>query len=44
MIPAEDLVIRDVRDADMGAIQSMYAHHMCHGVASWEVSPSKSPK
>ena len=34
MIPAEDLVIRDVRDANIGAIQAICAHHVHHGLAS----------
>ena len=34
MTATEDLVIRDVRDVDMGAIQAIYAHHVCHGLAS----------
>ena len=39
MTAAADLLIRDVRDADMSAIQSIYAHHVRHGLASWEESP-----
>ena len=34
MTANEDLVIRDVRDADMDAIQAIYAHRVCHGLAS----------
>ena len=34
MTATEDLVIRDVRDADMDAIQAIYAHHVSHGLAS----------
>ena len=30
MTANEDLVIRDVRDADMDANQAIYAHHVCH--------------
>ena len=28
--------IRDVTDADMPAIQKIYAHHVLHGLASFE--------
>ena len=31
MTATEDLVIRD---ADMDAIQAIYAHHVCHGLAN----------
>ena len=34
MTATDDLVIRDVRDADMDANQAIYAHHVCHGLAS----------
>ena len=34
MTATDDLVIRDVRNADMAAIQAIYAHHVCHGLAS----------
>ena len=34
-----DVVIRDVGDADMPAIQEIYAHHVIHGLASWEETP-----
>ena len=34
MITTEGLVIRDVRDSDMDAIQAIYAHHVYHGLAS----------
>ena len=36
---ADDFVIRDVTDADMAAIQAIYAHHVIHGLASWEETP-----
>jgi L-amino acid N-acyltransferase YncA len=31
-------VIRDARDADLPAIQEIYAHHVMHGLASFEES------
>ncbi len=34
MTATEDPVIRNVRDADMDAIQAVYAHHGCHGLVS----------
>ena len=34
MTATDDLVIRDVRDADMDAIEAIYAHHVYHGLAS----------
>lgn len=34
--PATDLVIRDAREADMARIQRIYAHHVLHGIASFE--------
>jgi hypothetical protein len=34
MTATDDLVIRDVRDADMDAIEAIYTHHVCHGLAS----------
>jgi len=34
MTATDDLVIRDVHDADMDAIEAIYAHHVCHGLAS----------
>ncbi|MDA1098827.1 MAG: GNAT family N-acetyltransferase [Proteobacteria bacterium] len=33
------LEIRPVADADMAAIQTIYAHHVLHGLASWELAP-----
>lgn len=35
----QDLVVRPVSDADMPAIQAIYAHHVRHGTASWELEP-----
>ncbi len=37
--PAADIVIRDVADADMPIVQAIYAHHVLHGLASFEVQP-----
>ena len=42
MTATKDLVIRDARDPDMGSIQAIYAHHVRHGLASWEETPSKT--
>lgn len=36
---SEALVIRDATDADMGAIQAIYAAHVLHGLASFEEVP-----
>ena len=33
------LAIGDVADADMPAIRDIYAHHVLHGLASWEETP-----
>lgn len=34
-----DLIIRPSEDRDIPAIQSIYAHHVLHGLASFEVEP-----
>ena len=34
-----DITIRDVEDGDLPAIQAIYAHHVLHGLASWEETP-----
>ena len=39
MTATKDLVIRNARDPDMGSIQAIYAHHVRHGLASWEETP-----
>lgn len=39
MTPAAPVSIRPVDDADMAAIQAIYAHHVLHGLASWEETP-----
>ena len=36
---AEQVSIRDVREADAAAIAGLYAHHVLHGTASYEVDP-----
>jgi len=33
------VVIRDVADSDMPAVQAIYAHHVLHGLASFELEP-----
>ncbi len=32
-------VVRDSRTADIAAIQTIYGHHVVHGVASFEDAP-----
>lgn len=34
-----NILIRDIEDADMTAIQEIYAHHVLEGLASWEETP-----
>ncbi len=34
MTATEYLVIRDVRDTNMDSIQAIFAHYVCHGLAS----------
>ncbi len=34
-----EIEIRDVSDVDLSAIQEIYAHHVEHGLASWEETP-----
>ncbi len=33
------ITVRDANDADMDAIQAIYAHHVLHGLASFEETP-----
>jgi phosphinothricin acetyltransferase len=33
------IIIRDAQEADMAAIQAIYAHHVLHGLASFEETP-----
>jgi len=33
------ILIRDVTQNDCAAIQAIYAHHVLHGLASWEETP-----
>jgi phosphinothricin acetyltransferase len=35
----DDLILRDARDDDMPAVQAIYAHHVIHGTASFELDP-----
>jgi phosphinothricin acetyltransferase len=37
--PRPAVLIRDATDADLGAITKIYAHHVRHGLASFEVVP-----
>jgi L-amino acid N-acyltransferase YncA len=39
MPDAPAISIRNVDDRDMAAIQDIYAHHVLHGLASWEETP-----
>jgi phosphinothricin acetyltransferase len=34
-----EIAIRDVDEGDAGAIAAIYAHHVRHGTASYEVEP-----
>ena len=36
---ADNILIRDVADSDMAAIQDIYAHHVLEGLASFEEEP-----
>jgi L-amino acid N-acyltransferase YncA len=38
-LPALQLEVRDATEADLPAIQAIYAHHVLHGVASFEETP-----
>ena len=38
-LPARNVVIRPSREADMPAIQRIYAHHVMHGFGSFEEEP-----
>jgi L-amino acid N-acyltransferase YncA len=37
--PASPAVVRDARAADMAAVQAIYAHHVLHGLATFEEVP-----
>jgi L-amino acid N-acyltransferase YncA len=39
MDPAVDLLIRDATEVDAGAVRAIYAHHVLHGTASYDVEP-----
>uniref|UniRef100_UPI004038F189 GNAT family N-acetyltransferase n=1 Tax=Pseudomonas bambusae TaxID=3139142 RepID=UPI004038F189 len=36
---SQSLILRDARDDDMPAVQAIYAHHVLHGTASFELEP-----
>lgn len=36
---ALSILVRDAEEADMGAIQAIYTHHVLHGLASFEETP-----
>lgn len=38
-LPNADVLVRDAADADVPAIQSIYAHHVLHGLATFEEVP-----
>jgi phosphinothricin acetyltransferase len=38
-MPATPVLIRDALEADVPAIQRIYAHHVAHGAASFELEP-----
>jgi L-amino acid N-acyltransferase YncA len=38
------IVVRDAQDADMPAIQAIYAHHVLHGLATFEEVPPDVPE
>lgn len=35
----ETVLVRDAAEADMPALQAIYAHHVLHGLASFEIEP-----
>jgi len=37
--PASPVLVRDATDADVARIQEIYAHHVRHGTASFELEP-----
>lgn len=37
--PTQHVVVRDAADPDMPAIQALYAHHVLHGIATFEEVP-----
>jgi L-amino acid N-acyltransferase YncA len=39
MAAASGLILRDAQESDMAAIQAIYAHHVTHGLASFEETP-----
>jgi L-amino acid N-acyltransferase YncA len=39
MIERAVVVVRDARDADLVAVQAIYAHHVLHGLATFEEVP-----
>ena len=39
---APGVIVRDTRDSDMPVIQTIYAHHVAHGLASFEEVPPTS--
>jgi phosphinothricin acetyltransferase len=37
--PSHSFTVRGSADADMDQVHAIYAHHVCHGLASWEEEP-----
>jgi L-amino acid N-acyltransferase YncA len=33
------ILVRDAAEADMSAVQAIYAHHVLHGIATFEEIP-----
>jgi L-amino acid N-acyltransferase YncA len=43
-VPTAEVMVRDAVDADMAAIQAIYAHHVLHGLATFEEVPPSLPE
>ena len=39
LMPDTEIVVRDCRPGDLAAVQAIYAHHVLHGLASFEEVP-----
>ena len=38
-MPDTEIVVRDCRPGDLAAVRAIYAHHVLHGLASFEEVP-----
>jgi len=38
------IVVRDATEADMATVQAIYAHHVSHGLATFEITPPSTPE